>query len=98
MISGRPRHRFRPLVGQRLGGDLPGEDVLRHQPVLVPPPRVLAEVHQVRLQPVVGPLYSDFPRLLGLGARICLATSPRKAAAARGLVRSRRSGNSRRAI
>ena len=46
----------------------------------------------------LGPSAADFPRLLGLGARICLATSPRRAAAARALVRSRRSGNSRRAI
>ena len=66
-LRGRRRHRFRPLVGQRLGGNLPGEDVLHHQPVLVPPPRVLAEVHQVRLQPVVGPLRRTLPQAPGLG-------------------------------
>ena len=95
-LRGRPRHRFRPLVGQCLGGNLPGEDVLNDQPVLVPPSGVLAEVHQVRLQPVVGPLRRALPQ--APRPRICRATSPRSAAAARALVRSRRSGNSRRAI
>ena len=98
-LRGRPRHRFRPLVGQRLGGDLPGEDVLHHQPVLVPP-SACSELKSTRsaCSRSLGPSAADFPTLLGLGARICLATSPRKAAAARALVRSRRSGNSRRAI
>ena len=68
-LRGRPRHRFRPLVGRGLRGDLPGEDVLHHQPVLVPPPRVLAEVHQVRLQPVVGPLGCRLPQAPGLGCQ-----------------------------
>ena len=45
-----------------------------------------------------GPSAALFPRLLGLGASTCLATSLRRAAAARAEVRSRRSGNSRRAI
>ena len=68
-LRGRPRHRFRPLVGQGLRGNLPGEDVLHHQPVLVPPPRVLAEVHQVRLQPVVGPLGCRLPQAPWLGCQ-----------------------------
>ena len=46
----------------------------------------------------LGPSAALLPRLLGLGARICRATSPRRAAAARPLVKSRRSGNSLRAI
>ena len=66
-LRGRPRHRFRPLVGQGLRGNLPGEDVLDHQAVLVPPSRVLAEVHQVRLQPVVGPLRRALPQTPRLG-------------------------------
>ena len=66
-LRGRPRHRFRPLVGQGLRGNLPGEDVLDHQAVLVPPSRVLAEVHQVRLQPVVGPLRRALPQAPRLG-------------------------------
>ena len=66
-LRGRPRHRFRPLVGQGLRGNLPGEDVLDHQAVLVPPPRVLREVNQVRLQPVVGPLRRALPQAPRLG-------------------------------
>ena len=66
MISAAAR-RFRPLVGQGLRGNLPGEDVLGHQAVLVPPSRVLAEVHQVRLQPVVGPLRRALPQAPRLG-------------------------------
>ena len=45
-----------------------------------------------------GPSAALFPRLLGLGARTCLATSLRRAAWARAVVKSRRSGNSRLAI
>ena len=57
-----------PLVGQQgLGGHLPREHVRDHQTVLVPPPRVLAEVHQVRLQPVVGPLRRALPQAPRLG-------------------------------
>ena len=66
-LRGRPRHRFRPLVGQGLGGDLPGEDVLDHQAVLVPPSGVLAEVDQVRLEPVVRPLRRALPQAPRLG-------------------------------
>ena len=59
---------FNPQYGdvQRLGAvdsvtvrsteGLPGEDVHHHQAVLRLPPRVLAEVDEVGLQPVVGPL------------------------------------------
>ena len=43
-------HRLGVLVLQRFHGGLPGEDVLRL------PPRVLAEVDEVDLQPVVRPL------------------------------------------
>ena len=46
----------------------------------------------------LGPSAALFPRLRGFGASTCLATSLRNAAWARALVRSRRSGNSRRAI
>ena len=46
----------------------------------------------------LGPSAALFPRLRGLGARICRATSLRRAARARAEVRSRRPGNSRRAI
>ena len=53
---GGPAHRLGVLVLQRFHGGLPGEDVHHHQAVLRLPPRVLAEVDEVGLQPVVGPL------------------------------------------
>ena len=43
-------------VLQRFHGGLPGEDVHHHQAVLRLPPRVLAKVDEVGLQPVVRPL------------------------------------------
>ena len=68
-LRGRPRHRLGPLVGQGFGRNLPGEDVLDRQPVLVPPSRVLREIHQVRLQPVVGPLRRTLPQAPWLGCQ-----------------------------
>ena len=53
---GGAAHRLGVLVLQRFHGGLPGEDVHHHQAVLRLPPRVLAEVDEVGLQPVVGPL------------------------------------------
>ena len=53
---GGPAHRLGVLVLQRFHGGLPGEDVHHHQAVLRLPPRVLAEVDEVGLQPVVRPL------------------------------------------
>ena len=49
---GGAAHRLGVLVLQRFHG----EDVHHHQAVLRLPPRVLAEVDEVGLQPVVGPL------------------------------------------
>ena len=51
-----PVSRLGVLVLQRFHGGLPGEDVHHHQAVLRLPPRVLAEVDEVGLQPVVRPL------------------------------------------
>ena len=56
---GGAAHRLGVLVLQRFHGGLPGEDVHHHQAVL--PPRVLAEVDEVGLQPVVGPLSGRAP-------------------------------------
>ena len=53
---GGPAHRLGVLVLQRFHGGLPGEDVHHHQAILRLPPRVLAEVDEVGLQPVVRPL------------------------------------------
>ena len=53
---GGPAHHLGVLVLQRFHGGLPGEDVHHHQAVLRLPPRVLAEVDEVGLQPVVRPL------------------------------------------
>ena len=53
---GGPADRLGVLVLQRFHGSLPGEDVHHHQAVLRLPPRVLAEVDEVGLQPVVRPL------------------------------------------
>ena len=53
---GGAAHRLGVLVLQRFHGGLPGEDVHHHQAVLRLPPRVLAEVDEVGLQPVVRPL------------------------------------------
>ena len=52
---GGAAHRLGVLVLQRFHGGLPGEDVHHHQAVLRLPPRVLAEVDEVGLQPVVRP-------------------------------------------
>ena len=94
-LRGRLRHRLRPLVGQRLRGHLPREHVCHHQPVLVRPSGVLGKIYEVLLQPIVRPLGRRLPQAPGLG---CEATSLRRAAWARAVVRSCRAGNSRRAI
>ena len=67
------RHRLRVLVGQRPGDRLPCEDVGYHEAVLLGASGVLAEVDQIRLKAVVGPLGRARP---GFGASTCLATSP----------------------
>ena len=63
----RCRDGLRPLVGQGLGGHLPREHVRDHQAEFVAPSRVLAEVHQVRLEPVVRPLRRTLPQAPWLG-------------------------------
>ena len=65
---GGPAHRLGVLVLQRFHGGLPGEDVHHHQAILRLPPRVLAEVDEVGLQPVVRPL----------GGRLAQRTRPRR--------------------
>ena len=60
-------HRLGVLVLQRFHGGLPGEDVHHHQAVLRLPPHVLAEVDEVGLQPVVGPLGGRLAQRAGPG-------------------------------
>ena len=74
---GGPADRLGVLVLQRFHGGLPGEDVHHHQVVLRLPPRVLAEVDEVGLQPVVRPLGGRLaqrarPRRLHLPAHVGL--------------------------
>ena len=64
---GGAAHRLGVLVLQRFHGGLPGEDVHHHQAVLRLPPRVLAEVDEVGLQPVVGPLGGRLAERAGPG-------------------------------
>ena len=76
---GGAAHRLGVLVLQRFHGGLPGEDVHHHQAVLRLPPRVLAEVDEVGLQPVVGPLSGRLaqrarPGRLHLPAHVGLAS------------------------
>ena len=78
---GGAAHRLGVLVLQRFHGGLPGEDVHHHQAVLRLPPRVLAEVDEVGLQPVVGPLAADLPSARGRGACTCRPFSASKAMA-----------------
>ena len=90
LLCGWLRHRFRSLVGQ-VRGDFPGEEVLDHQPILVPPFRVLAR-DQVRLQPVVRPRRRALPQTPRLGRQHMPGHVAARAAAAHALVRSQKFG------
>ena len=67
---GGAAHRLGVLVLRRFHGGLPGEDVHHHQAVLRLPPRVLAEVDEVGLQPAqrAGPGRLHLPAHVGLSA------------------------------
>ena len=50
------------LSGQSLRGDFSHEHIRHHEPLSVSPPRVLGEVNQISLNPVVRPLGSRLPQ------------------------------------
>ena len=83
---GGAAHRLGVLVLQRFHGGLLGEDVHHHQAVLRLPPRVLAEVDEVGLQPVVGGRLAQRARR---GACTCWPTSAFSASKAMACVTSR---------